>query len=58
MPFVRRNEVHKPSKVRKGINREKVSKNPYRPDMKVPIADSFSDLHELNKRAISLVAHR
>ncbi len=49
---------HKPSKARRGTKRGKVSKNLYRPDMKVPIAESFSDLHELNKRVISLIAHR
>lgn len=43
---------------RPGAKTEIVSSNPYRPDMKVSMKGSFSELHELNKKALSLVAHR
>lgn len=47
-----------PNKARRGINKRNPVKNPYRPETKVNMDNAFSELRELNKRALSLLKHR
>ncbi|HWI48021.1 MAG TPA: hypothetical protein VNU45_07330 [Rummeliibacillus sp.] len=46
-------ETNEPS-----IRRQKYSTNPNRPKMTVNVSESFDELHDLNKKALRILAKR